>query len=54
MASSPHADAITILKMEIGRLRFCAETPEWKLLRKRTLERCENAARTVQFLEGLG
>lgn len=47
-----HADAIQILKLEIGRLRHCAQHPNWSALRKRTLERCENAARTVRWLEG--
>lgn len=46
-----HADAIQILKLEIGRLRFCAVTPGWAHLRKSTLERCENAARSVRWLE---
>lgn len=45
-------DAINMLRMEIGRLRACANQPSWASLRKRTLERCENAAAAATFLEG--
>lgn len=51
---NPHHPAITILKLEIGRLKCCAVTPQWAAVRKRVLERCASAEKTVAFLEGQG
>lgn len=51
MGRVSHKDAIDILRLEIGRLRHCAEHPNWAPVRKRTLERCENAERTVAMLQ---
>lgn len=48
-----HADAINILRLEIGRLRCNAEHPNWASIRKRTLERCANAEQTISYLQSL-
>lgn len=48
-----HRDAIVMLELEIGRLKSCANHPNWRAIRTRTLERIANAQRTVAFLGAL-
>jgi hypothetical protein len=46
-----HADAVLVLKMEVGRLKCCAASPGWAKVREKVLARCQRIEATIKTLE---